>query len=88
MSIILFPLLIIVDCGSLSNPENGQVMFSSTVEGSTATYVCDEGFDLIGNDRQCLSTGSWSGPEPVCMEQTGIQVFVDRSILYDVIPNY
>ena len=59
-----------VDCGDLSSPQNGQVILTNTTFGSTATYLCDEGFNLIGDmQRMCQSTGEWSGNEPTCESQ-------------------
>jgi len=57
-----------VDCGTLQNPNNGHV---SLIDGTTleanATYSCNSGFQLIGdNRRQCLANGVWSGGEPIC----------------------
>ena len=35
--------------------------------GTRATYVCDEGFNFVGNMvRECLSDGTFSGTDPVC----------------------
>ena len=40
---------------------------SGTVFGSTASYVCDAGFTLVGvASRSCQATGLWSGVAPVC----------------------
>ncbi len=58
---------VINDCGDLTNPENGMVSFTSTLQGSIATYTCNEGFtiDTFPASRICLQTG-WSGSEPQC----------------------
>ena len=56
-----------VDCGGLTNPENGAVSLSGTTYNSVATYSCDSGYVLMGDDmRTCLDTGSWSGSAPTC----------------------
>ena len=56
-----------VDCGSLPAPDNGQVNVSATTFNSTATYSCDAGYELNGNQsRTCLFSGNWSGNEPSC----------------------
>ena len=58
-----------VECGNLSHPDNGMVSLSGIVLDSVATYTCDTGYDLVGNnDRTCLATGNWSGNEPTCIE--------------------
>ena len=57
-----------VVCSSLSNPTNGRVTFSSGVfVGSRATYTCDIGYFIIGEDmRTCQTDGMWSGIAPSC----------------------
>ena len=38
-----------------------------TQEGAIAEYDCNDGFILNGfPNRQCLSSGVWSGVEPIC----------------------
>ena len=60
----------VVDCGSLSNPTNGLVIFSMSNLGALATYMCDEGFNLIGNStRLCLANGLWEGTVPACQSK-------------------
>ena len=62
---------IVVDCGQLQNPENGFVQVSSTTEGSTATYTCNQGFQLVGNrQRTCQNNGQWSGQQPSCQRRS------------------
>ena len=54
-------------CSELSSPTNGQVTWTGLTSGSTATYTCDSGYHLIGDqNRTCLSSGVWSGQEPTC----------------------
>ena len=56
-----------VVCGSLDNPENGQVSLTGTTVGSKAIYSCNKGFVLDGNSRRtCQINGKWSGEAPVC----------------------
>ena len=57
-----------MDCGTLSNPLNGQVSHTAgTTFGQTATYSCNTGYNLVGdNTRTCQDTGEWSGSEPTC----------------------
>lgn len=57
------------DCGSLSDPENGNVNTSTgTTVGSEAVYSCNEGYDLNGPEiRSCSSDGTWSDTEPTCV---------------------
>ena len=55
-----------VDCGGLTN---GRVMVGATVFESVATYTCNNGYNLNGDDtRLCLGKGFWSGSEQACVE--------------------
>ena len=55
-----------VDCGDLTDPDNGAVSVSGTAYNSLATYSCNSGYVLMGDDmRTCLDTGLWSGSTPV-----------------------
>ena len=62
-------LLIVVDCGTLTNPANGQVNHTAeTTFGQTATYSCDPGYNLVGDStRTCQADGIWSGSDPTCL---------------------
>ena len=56
-----------MDCGPLDDPANGEVSVSGTIFNSTATYSCNTGYTLTGDDmRMCLETGFWSDSEPTC----------------------
>jgi len=57
-----------VDCGTLTDPANGQVSHTAgTAFGQTATYSCDLGYNLVGDStRTCQANGMWSGNEPIC----------------------
>ena len=57
-----------MDCGTLPNPSNGSVSHTAgTTFGQTATYSCNTGYTLVGNDtRTCQADGMWSGSEPTC----------------------
>ena len=56
-----------IDCGPLGDPANGEVSLSSIMINSVATYSCNTGYTLTGDDmRTCLETGLWSGSEPIC----------------------
>ena len=61
-------LLTAVDCGTLTNPANGQVSHTGRTRfGQTAAYSCDTGYILVGDsNRTCQATGRWSGSEATC----------------------
>ena len=56
-----------IDCGSLNQPNGGQVNTDGSSLGSQANYSCSEGYILNGNAiRVCQEDGQWSGSEPAC----------------------
>ena len=57
-----------VNCGTLTNPANGQVNHTAgTTFGQRAAYTCDVGYNLVGeNTRTCQAGGVWSGNAPTC----------------------
>ena len=65
---IIYILILTVDCGSLTDPANGSVHHTDgTTNRQTATYSCDTGYNLVGNStRTCQATGNWSGSAPTC----------------------
>ena len=64
----MYLLLTVVNCGTLSNPANGQVNHTAgTTLGQTATYNCNTGYNLVGaSNRTCQATGGWSRSVPAC----------------------
>ena len=65
---MLFLSLTVVDCGSLTDPANGQVTHvAGTALGQTATYSCDTGYNLVGDStRTCQAEGNWTGSAATC----------------------
>ena len=60
----------VVMCLPLMEPGNGQVVHQSLNYGSTATYNCNPGYTLEGEEmRVCLVNASWSGSEPSCQRK-------------------
>lgn len=54
-------------CPVIQNISNGKLNVSAYSENSIATYQCNSGYKLIGNDtRQCLLGGKWTNQEPFC----------------------
>lgn len=54
-------------CPVLHQIPNGYLNASSYSENSIASYQCNSGYKLIGNDtRQCLLGGKWTNQEPFC----------------------
>jgi len=47
--------------------KNGRVDFKELTVGSIIRYVCNEGYELLGQEvRRCQNDTSWSGTEPEC----------------------
>ena len=60
------------DCGHPGDIDHGTVDVSGgTMIGDTATYQCDQHFQLNGEDtRLCKDDGTWSGTAPTCHGET------------------
>ncbi|CAI8041021.1 Sushi, von Willebrand factor type A, EGF and pentraxin domain-containing protein 1, partial [Geodia barretti] len=62
------PTCTVVDCGGLPDPENGTATVADTIFNSTATFSCNDGYNLVGEEtRRCLASGNWSANEPSCV---------------------
>ena len=60
----------VVDCGALTDPNNGQVSATTTTYTSTANYTCNTGYNLVGVDQRiCTAAGTWSDGEPTCQSE-------------------
>ena len=47
--------------------ENGRVVIDQYSVGSSAKYLCTDGFVLVGDPvRQCQTNGEWTGTAPTC----------------------
>ncbi|BHF69918.1 hypothetical protein SprV_0301296500 [Sparganum proliferum] len=58
-------------CPPPYRPANGFVSYRDSKVGDTAEYSCAPGFTVMGpRKRHCLGTLQWSGPEPICTNQT------------------
>ena len=62
-----YKIILAVQCPALSNPENGAVSITGTGVSDTATYTCNDGYEISGSDTQtCQLNGKWSGSPPIC----------------------
>ena len=56
-----------VSCRDPIEPTNGTVMITGNLEGDTAIFTCNPGFELVGTETlTCQDDGEWSAPPPVC----------------------
>ena len=72
-------LFLIGACPALGDPANGMVTWTSLTTGGVATYECDPGFELVGQEtRTCQSESEWSGEAPTCepIRTCSIRVYV------------
>lgn len=63
-----------VNCGNtLTNPLNGRVDINRPTYHGQASYTCNTGYDLIGNNiRTCQADRKWSGSQPMCQSECSI----------------
>ena len=55
-------------CPTLEDIPNGSVDMTGVTVGSTATYTCNDNYQLMGaSTRMCQPNGTWSGEEPSCI---------------------
>ena len=58
-------------CPQLPAIQHGSLVGSARYKGATATYQCQEGFTIQGqNKRKCLRNKRWSGSSPKCVVVT------------------
>ncbi len=58
--------IVVHDCGFPETLVNGTVLFNETTFGAFASYICDIGYNLNGNNSiECTFEG-WSGKVPIC----------------------
>jgi hypothetical protein len=51
--------------------ELGEVATDGKMFGSKATYICPDGFKVIGmEERVCQADGTWSGTPPSCQKNS------------------
>ena len=62
----LFLFCFTADCKDPGSPSNGARLGSNLNHGSQITFVCMEGFTLIGNSTTVCQEGNWSHALPKC----------------------
>ena len=66
MDIVLFSPAA-VGCPHPLGPRNGGVGVKSTKIGATASYACNNGYELVGSETAtCGQDGIWQGKPPFC----------------------
>ena len=60
------------ECGEeeiTASISNGTLCYTGLTPGSTATYSCDNGYELNGSGSLvCQDDGTWDGLAPTCVE--------------------
>ena len=69
-------IIVAIQCEELDDPANGRVQVDGTRPGATATYLCNAGFNLIGQKtRVCQNDGSFAGQAPTCERKRSFLLF-------------
>ncbi|XP_025408266.1 sushi, von Willebrand factor type A, EGF and pentraxin domain-containing protein 1-like [Sipha flava] len=73
-TVITFVISESLDCTPRSQPDNGQVIFTSSKNWRRAVevYQCDAGYVLTGQTKHTCIEGEWSGYVPSCTLYTGV----------------
>ena len=78
-------IIVIEECGYPPNLAHGQVLFTSTAEGSVATYICNEGYKLEGSSTRTCSSGNWSDSQPFCQ---GMHAKLHALLMFGIMQNH
>ena len=67
-SCIISVLTLIPDCGFPGSLQHGKVLtVDGTLYSRNASYTCNHGYKLMGNDTlTCQPTGFWAPEAPIC----------------------
>ena len=73
----------VVDCGHLSNLENGMIdQQKGTTYLMQAMYICNNGFTLFGTQsRICTANGSWTLTPPICQCTSSLNRTISSSVI-------
>ncbi|XP_033637046.1 sushi, von Willebrand factor type A, EGF and pentraxin domain-containing protein 1-like isoform X1 [Asterias rubens] len=84
----------LITCSELAAPNHGAVNAPRRNNGSFATFTCDDGYNIIGDENiTCMESGDWSGEPSECEPVTcpmpdianGQAVFVGHRFTDEVI---
>ena len=65
--LFLIHIITVVQCPTLTAPDDGMVFCTGDDVGDTCTITCDDGFELSGSEtRTCQSDGTWSETDTTC----------------------
>ena len=57
----------VVQCPTLTAPDNGMIFCTGNEIGDTCTVSCDDGYESSGSEtRTCQGDGTWSGTDATC----------------------
>ena len=64
---VVYVYFFLTECSTLQDPDHGSVTFDSLEYQSVATYSCDKGFVLSGQEQgTCQASGKWTALAPTC----------------------
>ena len=70
MIIIIMVSLLLALCPDQDSPANGVVSQSGNSEGDTATFICNDGYELVGSlFLTCRNDGTWDNSPAVCKRE-------------------
>ena len=70
MKIIVMMSLLLALCPDKDYPANGMVSQSGNSVGDTATFVCNDGYELVGSPvLTCQDNGTWDNSPAVCKRE-------------------
>ena len=56
-------------CPNVSEPVNGEMLLPGLLVDDIATFTCNTGYELVGEQTiTCQTNGTWSNSPPVCLK--------------------
>ena len=54
-------------CEAIMAPPNGRMTCSGLVTNETCSFMCDDGYEMLGSKRRrCLNSSQWDGQQTSC----------------------
>ncbi|KAL4228764.1 hypothetical protein ACF0H5_011806 [Mactra antiquata] len=73
------------NCGEISDPENGLVMYNGTQFLDRAIFECNQGYEMVGYEEiRCQLGGYWSRSPPLCVHGADME-YLDMSCGFQMV---